>query len=963
MHPSRLRGAQPKGWRWVALAVVAVLALPWSASATDASWYDGRWPHERGGDMPPHPDALFGRLDNGLRYVILPHGKPAGRVHLSLDVQAGSLMETDEQAGLAHYLEHMAFNGTRNFPPGALIPFLQRHGMGFGGDVNAHTAHTETVFTLDLASADQGELATGLKILRDVADGILLQEPEVEKERGVILAEKSARDSEKARLGRQLREALFGGTRFVNEPIGREEVLRAADGAALRRFYEAWYRPERMIVVVVGQVEREAVRPLVEQAFADLSGRGPAPAVVAWGDVGHKGVRAFFFKGSDAGLSVAVTALHGRRHDADSVQVQRGQLLDLLATDMLNGRLVARISQGGAPFLGARFSVAPRFNEFPSASLSASCVGERWQACVGVLEQELRGALQFGFTAQEFDEARRSARQRFETLAKQSGNRDSKDIAAEIVSTINADRVYQSEQQTRDLYVGLLDTVTRGEVEDAFRRAWDSGNRLITASGNHDLGKDAADKLEAAWAEAGAVAVLPRAESAEVATFPYLPEPQRGGAVVADGRRAVPASELELREVRLANGVVLKLLPTPFEKGRLSLSFLFGRGLDSLSDQDQAVARATARTLQEGGVGSLTRDAERRLLGWRSLKVDEGYGNDSFVIAGAGRREDQDLLLTALWTQYSDPTVREDGRQRMLEGVRKGAVERRSSVDGMTPLENERFLLGGARPGDDLDETVAAGIGLDAMRDFLARSRRSGPLVLVAVGDFDADALVACSSLLLGSIPVAAEGAQLARSPAFPGGQSRTVAVADKVQKAALTLAWRSDLADETEQKTLAVRRLLAAAINDRLREQVREELGAAYSPSARYRHDVTLGGFGMFQMSVKTENALLDAVRAAARRVAADLARDGVAPGTAERLRAPMVAEWTKARALNRYWQRQVELESLRRLPYLAWAAEQADNLRRVSDEDLSREARAVFAQPLAEIAVVAEAAGTVAQ
>lgn len=955
----RLHGVRPMGWCLAAAAVAAVLAVSSPAPASEAPWYDGRWPHERGGDMTPHPDAVFGRLDNGLRYVILPHGKPAGRVHLALDVQAGSLMEAEDQAGLAHYLEHMAFNGTRNFPPGALIPFLQRHGMGFGGDVNAHTAHAETVYTLDLASADADELATGLSILRDVADGILLPEPEVDKERGVILAEKAARDSEKARLGRQVREALFGGTRFVNEPIGREEVLRTADGAGLRRFYDAWYRPERMVLVVVGQVDRDAVRPMVEQAFAGLRGRGAAGAVAPWGDVAHRGVRAFFHKTSEAGLTVSVTALHPRRHEADSVQVQRRQLLDLLATEMLAGRLVARVSQGGAPFLAARFSLAPRFNDFPSAALTASCVGARWQECVGALEQELRGALQFGFTDREFDEARRTARQRFETLTSQSGNRNSKDIAAEIVSTINADRVYQSERQTRDLYVSLLDKIGRDEAEAAFRRAWNSGNRLIAASGDFDLGPDAADKLAAAWTEAAAVAVAARTETAPAAAFPYLPEPVQGAAVVADERRAVPGSELTLREVRLANGVTLKLLPTPFETGRLSLSLLFGGGLDSLSDRDHAVALATAKTLAEGGVGALTRDNQRRLLGWRDLKVDEGYGGDAFVIAGTARREDQTLLLTALWTQYTDPTVRADGRQRMLETVRKADAERRTSVEGAAPLENERFLFGGVRRSGELEAAAAADIGVDAMADFLARSRRAGPLTLVAVGDFDADAVVARASLLLGALPSVAVAPPPARSPLFPSGQLRTVAVPDTVQKAALTLAWRSDLADEAEQRTLATRRLLAAAIGDRLRERVREELGAAYSPSARYRHDTALGGFGMFQLSVRTESALLDTVRAATRGVAAELGRAGVAPGTAARLRAPMLAEWSKARAQNRYWQRQLELETRRDRPYLAWAAAYADTLRQITDEDLSREARAVFAQPLAEVAVVAD--GTV--
>lgn len=941
---------------FIAVLNAVVFSSPYTMAQPipEAPWLDGRWPQERG-TLPPHPDAVFGRLDNGFRYVILPNAKPEGRVHLSLDVQVGSLMEDGDELGLAHYLEHMAFNGSRHFPPGTLIPFLQKHGMSFGGDVNAHTSFAETVYTLDLSSASKDGLDQGLLVLRDVAGGLLLLPQEVDKERGVILAEKAARDTEKSRAGQRRRDILFDGTKFTQEPIGVEDVLLAADSGMLRRFYDAWYRPERMVLVAVGAVDPASLRDMIQAAFAELAPRGAAKPVADWGTPKLHGIRAAHEPTANSGLSVTVTAMHPRAHEADSVAVQRRQLLDAVVTEMVQGRLLARGAAADAPFVNARYGFSTAFELFPTATLAAACDPHRWPACVSALEQAIRRAREHGFSDAEFEQARHFYRTRIETMVAQAANQRSTDIAAEIVRSVNGDRVFQSETQTRDLLLPLLDALTRAEAEQAFRAAWNVGNRLIFTSGDADLSAEAVTK---AWEDSAKVSVAPRAQ-AEAHAFPYLEEPGQSAAVTGDSSRTLPASDLTEREIRLANGLVLRLLPTPFEKGRLSLSLLFGNGAATLSDRDHDIALASVATLAETGTGRLSREDVRRLFAGRKLAVGERLGEDALVISASGASDDLDLALTALWTQFQDPTVTEEARQRLLTKLRLDRNDRLNTVEGAAPEAVERFLYGGAKRSNQLDEDRVETVSLAQMKTFLTQSRTAGARTLIAVGDFDAEALIARAARLFALAPTAALVAPPERKPLFPAGGSLQREVADPLDKASLVLAWRGDLPDAADQRTLASRRLLAVAVNDRLRQDLREDLGATYSPSARYRHDAAFGGFGMVVMAVKTEPALLDEVRAAARAAAASLANEGIAAGTAARLRAPMLAAWKNARRRNEMWSGLLELETLRGLPYAQWNADLPGLLNGLTDDDLAREAKAIFSQPAAEITVISAPRG----
>ena len=230
----------------------ALLALLIVSSAS------AQWPQATS-DLKADPKAQFGTLENGLRYVIMPHDEPPGRASIRLYMDVGSLMEQDDQQGMAHYLEHMAFNGSRHFKGGEMVEYFQRLGMGFGADTNAHTSFKETVYMLELPKVESKFITEGMQLFRDYLDGMLLGEAEIDKERGIILSEKLSRDSIEYRT--MIEGYKFGLPESIlphRLPIGQEQTIKTMKRPRFVDFYEGYYTPKRATIVAVGDFKDTA---------------------------------------------------------------------------------------------------------------------------------------------------------------------------------------------------------------------------------------------------------------------------------------------------------------------------------------------------------------------------------------------------------------------------------------------------------------------------------------------------------------------------------------------------------------------------------------------------------------------------------------------------------------------------------------------------------------------------------
>ena len=345
------------------------------------------FPHETS-DLKPDPAARFGKLENGLRYVVLPNKEPNGRASLRLLVLAGSLHETDEQRGVAHFLEHLAFNGSTHYPPGTLIEFFQRMGMSFGGDTNANTGHERTVYLLELAKSDEPTIAEGLRVMGDYAGGLLLLPEEIEKEREVILSERRARDSVGYRTFVAQYEAMLGTTLLPKRlPIGVPEVISGAGRERFTDFWDTWYRPERMAIVAVGDfadagASREDDQRSVCAARRTRCRRGRNPHSASCRNSKACGPSTTSEPEAPS-TEVAITRITPHAPEQDTAANRIKELPRWLALSMLNRRFSILAKKENAPFISARASVFEQFDFLRQATISVSCQPPTWQAALG----------------------------------------------------------------------------------------------------------------------------------------------------------------------------------------------------------------------------------------------------------------------------------------------------------------------------------------------------------------------------------------------------------------------------------------------------------------------------------------------------------------------------------------------------------------------------------------------------
>ncbi|MGF1452069.1 MAG: M16 family metallopeptidase, partial [Opitutales bacterium] len=431
------------------------------------------------------PTVTFGTLDNGLTYAIMPNEEPPERVSLRLLVRAGSLQETDEQAGLAHFLEHMAFNGSENYAPGELVEYLQRLGMGFGADTNAHTGFNETVYKLELPENSEDYLSEGLQVLSDYAGGLLLLPEEIESERGVIKAELRARDSVGYRTFVSSWNFLLPESRLVNRfPIGEIEVIENAGRDAFVDYYETWYRPDHMAVVVVGEVEPAEIEGMIAEFFADLETPANDVPRIDMGPITNPGLSVGVHAEPEApATEVALYSLRPFDRGPDSRERRIRRIREGLANAVVSQRLERIARAEGAP-ISAGVAYAWDYLDYMDVSgIDVTAKPGQWKEAVAVMDEELRRALAFGFQPAELEEAianrRRAARQAVDT----QGTRKSRQLSSALVSALSEERTFLSPEAQLALVEDAINDFGVDEAAETFRALWADDDRFLWMTG------------------------------------------------------------------------------------------------------------------------------------------------------------------------------------------------------------------------------------------------------------------------------------------------------------------------------------------------------------------------------------------------------------------------------------------------------------------------------------------------
>jgi len=914
----------------------------------EAFWLNGSWPHE-GSDLSPHPSAVFGRLDNGFRYVLLHHDTPKGRTVMQLDVQAGSLMERENEAGIAHYMEHMVFNGSTHFAPGKLITYFQKNGMSFGGDTNAHTAMQETVFKLNLPQNSNEEIQKGLTVLSDFARGALILEQEVSNERGVILEEKTARDTIQSRARQRRLDRVYGGTRFTDPTIGKEQIIRGANAKLLRGFYEAWYRPELTVLVMVGDFDPHSIEPLVRWTFADFRAKAPRREVPKWGDISSTSPVAFYDPKSGSAPLVMVERLHPRHRPQDSVTLQRRELAEQLAAKILRDRLMTLCASPKAPALKAFSRVSMPFSQFKNAGMMAMPKNGDWKSALSLLENELRRATTYGFTEQEFQRAKQFFMTAIRRNIMHEKAESSQSIAEEIIACLNSGRVYQSAKQSMALYAPMLKDMSKAEAEGALKRLWSTGKHVVSLTGLPIASSTPEKTVLDVWNAASNVPVS--AWKDHVAQpFPYLKASSHVAQVTAQDEHSELPETFAFRHVDFDNGMTLYMKPSTVEKRRVELSLMFGRGLDDLTPREQKMAQLVNKCVAMTGPGKLTRVEFMQALGGKSIQLNLGTRASSHVIAGSSLNKDLPLLLHGMKSILLDQHIRQSDLDSALSLLQSEETDRTGTASGLMRSKGFPFMSGGVIV-PALTYKEAQQFTLAELQDFLKKELATGKLTFTAAGDFAPDALQKQIGQIFGDQKRAAYVSTAQFSNSFPAGQHVQARLTGELQQAGVLIGYAipgpaSETAQADDPALLREIRysILTKVLSDRMRIQIREKLGAAYSPFAFSWTRPDFAPYGIMCAYATTDAGKEQLVSTKAQRILDTVADSGITQDELDRAQRQLLAARINARKKLSFWSMLLQSESTLRKGTMARQPLREKIIKESTVDDMNTLAKELF-------------------
>ncbi|WOO42100.1 M16 family metallopeptidase [Rubellicoccus peritrichatus] len=852
-------------------------------------------------DLPADDTVVWGVLDNGVRYAVMPNNEPPDRVSLRLFVDAGSLMETDAQAGLAHFLEHMAFNGSENYPPGELVEYLQRLGMGFGAHTNAHTGFDETVYKLELPKNDESMLREGLQVMRDYAGGLLLLQSEIDRERGVILSEKRSRDSAHYRTIEAWFDFLFPYSLVSQRlPIGEVDVIENAPRSEFVAFYNDWYTTDRMAVVATGAVEPEAMVELIKSYFTDLPTNPVPKADPDLGTIPERGVIAKLHSEPESpATTISIMAMSQYKDRPDNRANRIEDLEAAIANRIVSRRLDILSKEENAPFSEGSAASFDFLKYVDVAEVELTTTPENWEKALSVGEQQLRKALQYGFTDAELAEAKANLLQGYQQAVREAPTRRSVGLSSSLVSSISDERVFTSPEEDLKIAEEAMGKLTTKQVLKAFRESWSANDRILFVSGNLEL-ENADAKIAEAFAKSATVEVTPP-EAQETAPFGYT-DFGSAGKVAKESF----AEDLGIHQVEFENGLHFNFKQTDYEAGQVVVTVRFGGGDLAMPKDLDGIAMFAGATFIQGGLEKHSFDEIQRITAGRVVGVSFSVGSESFYLAGGTNADDLELQLQLLAAYLTAPGYRPEAARLAKKEFEQMYIQLDHTAEGVYRDKVRRFLAGGSYRFGFPAQDILMSRTLDEVKAWLEEPLNKSYLEISIVGDVTYDQAkkyVASTFGALGKRAAEPKAYPEARaSVKFPAGPiEKTWSYETQIPRAIAAVFWpTADFWDIDRTRTL---NLLAAIFRDRLRKEVREKLGEGYSPYAVSSPSETYDDYGYLMALNFSDPEKASDVGKIIGGIGEKLAAGNISSDELERSVKPMMNQVEVLRRDNSYW------------------------------------------------------------
>lgn len=825
--------------------------------------------------LPTDPALTTGTLPNGLRYWIQPNATPPGKVSILLHVHSGSLNESEEQRGLAHYLEHMAFNGSKHFPPGEMVKFFESLGMRFGQHQNAFTGFDQTTYLMHLPDTKPGTIEKTMLYLADVGFRLLLGEEEIDKERGVILEEKRSRAGVGQRIMDQALPIIVPGSRLAERmPIGLESVIRESKRDRFVDYYTTWYRPDNATVIVCGDIDVETIRGMIAKKFADWKpAENPKPDYPTGVRFHEKLEAAVITDPELTEVSIGFSCLRPREPDAHVSDLRR-DLAGNIGIWIANRRLSQMLQKGEAPFQSANLRAGDFLGAAMTVDVEATGAPERWQEMLTAVVTETKRAREHGFREDEIELAKKAIVANVELAARRAPTRATQTYIMAMNSAVTEGRIPMSAAQSEELVKKLLPTITADQIQARFRELYRFDRGLVLSTAPRKEGVEAPTKE-------GLLAVFGKAVAAEVAAGEGA---QSTGTLLEKDPEPAPVAArtihqgLQVESLRLANNARVHLRTMTERKDAVVVTVRFIGGM-----YDE-----TAKTAQYTGVGSIALRSGTAATGRLSsselsdLTTGKKFGfggipdDGSLVFTMIGAPDDLEEGFRVLHALLTDPKLESapvdrwklQTKLQLSAAMQDLGFRAENAVGELMSGGDPRVMTPSTEHIDAMDRAAAEA--------WLKQVLRRAPIEVSIVGDLPRARMSELARTYIGTLPkrdLEREDLATIRRVAIKDGPfRRRVEVETKTERAEVRLGWRGAAAtDRHDARVLLFGSFVA---NSRLTKEIREDRGLTYSIQCASVPGA-LDGMGRFLVQFTADVPKADEATKIARQVVLDMIGD----------------------------------------------------------------------------------------
>ncbi len=797
--------------------------------------------------LPVDSSVTVGKLPNGLRYYIRTNREPRNRAELRLVVNAGSILEDSTERGVAHFVEHMAFNGSTHFAKQELVDYLESTGVRFGADLNASTSFDETVYQLTVPTDSAGLLARGIQVLEDWAHGLTFDSAEVERERGVVIEEWRRGRGASQRISDELFPILFAGSRYAKRlPIGDPEIIRTAPRSVLEKFYREWYRPELMAVVAVGDFDRDSVRDLIVKRFSEIAPGSGAPARTVYPVPPHDSTLVGVATDPEATSSgVAIYYLQPVLGES-TVGDYRRDLVGDLYNSMLNARFREMAQRADPPFLGAGSAQGRVVRSSEAYILSALVSDSGMKRGLEALVQESERVAQHGFTPTELERQKRELLRAVERAYDERDKLNSAVLVGDYVDNFLSDEPMMSIGQQWELTKELVPGIRLEEVNELGRQWLRGRNRVITASAP---ARDSANVPTAP----GLLAIADSAARLQVAAYvdssatgDLVENPPQPGRIV--GRETF--ASVGVTEWTLSNGVRVYLKPTDFKDDQLIFRAFSPGGTSLAPDSLFLAARTASSVVMAGGVGNFSATELEKALAGKSVSVTPSIGAYQEGMAGGGSPKDASTIFQLIYLYFTAP--RADSTAFLsYQGRVKSAFANRAASPAAAFSDTLEVTLARHHPrAEPLTSASFDGMNLGESLEFYRdRFADASDFTFVFVGNIDTTEIRPLVERYIASLPATHRNESWRdMGMDYPTGVIQRDVHKGSDDKSQTAIVFSGPF--EYDRHDVHELSALVDVLQIRLRDRLREELGGTYSvgvsasPTAypRQRYAVSIG-------------------------------------------------------------------------------------------------------------------------